>query len=312
MPKYDKNKTKALFKQLFMFKKTVDREKAKTDDYYRKQITNIIRSLKNLIKDSIRVDPFLNCKRWGSSGERTFALGTIRFYDFYEANQYWPDSVKKAIKENDASLLKRKAAYFYKNGKYYSKSEYFSDPEGNLYEREKYYEGIGGVAYSKEKYIFATTHGTLFVKKQTNKPKYEKKIPTVSSVTLAINRWSRCTKEFVWSMFEYDGKALPDLNRDQYGFSFKNIKKLKFKPTKEHIKILQNLGGNEKSVPAKDDTSIIINIYRKEKSHKKAVQFLKRLIWNWKKIELLTIQEKLDALGKIADLEEKEDELLNN
>lgn len=305
MPKYDKNETKALFKQIITFKKNIDAEKAKKDTYYRKQVCNIISGLRSLINDNIRIDPMNNCYQWGREYGKTIALGSLKFYGYYEVSRYWPESVKKALKENDHTLLKAKKLYYYKNNRYYGKSEYFEDKSGKLWERAKYYEGAESVAYSKEKYIFATNSGRFFIKKQSRKPKYEKKIPNISSVTLEINRWSNCTKEFVWSMFEYDGKALPDLGRDRYGFLFRNIRKLKFKPTKEHLEILKTINQNG----CEDDGSIKISFFKKEKNHKKAVDFLQKICFSGKRVKLTNFQEKLDALGKVADLEEAKNEL---
>jgi hypothetical protein len=301
MPVYDKNKTRALFKQLNQFKKIIDQERVNKYSWYRQYVREIIKNLRKLIKESIPIDHLDWTSRWDD--ERKFALGTLLGSSVFAVSQYWPDSIKKAIKENDYGQLRSKKNFYYINKKYYSTSDYFMDAEGTLREVAKYYQGVGNVAYSKEKYVCAIQNGRYYIKKQNNKPKYEKKIPNMSSITLGINKWSRCTREFVWSMFEYDGKALPDLTRELYGFSFKNIKKLKFTPTKEHLDILTSLEENSNErLP--DDITMLINIYAKEKAHKKAISFLRSFCYAWSRIKIKTIQEKLDALGKVADLKE--------
>ena len=128
----------------------------------------------------------------------------------------------------------------------------------------------------------------------------------MSTVTIRVNGWGNLAPEFVWSMFEYDGKMLPDLSREQYGFSFNNIKKLKFAPAKEHLDILRELKKNERPGYLSDDDSVRINIYCTEKKHKKATAFLQRMLSSWLRIRLSTIQEKLDALSKVTDLKEEE------
>lgn len=306
MPVYDKNKTKALFKQLNQFKKIIDKEKIKQDDWYKRNVRGIVKNIRSLILDSIPVDQ-LNAYRgcWSHPGVY-FRLGTMLFNSKYEAKRYWPQSIKRAMKENDKGKLRLKEYYYYKDEKYYCHDDYFLDSENKIRAKDKYYCGQGNVAYSKEKYIFATKNGKFLIKKQTKKQKYEKKIPTMSTVTIRVNSWGDLTPEFVWSMFEYDGKMLPDLTREQYGFSFNNIKKLKFVHTKEHLNILKELKKKESSGCISDDDSVRINIYCKEKKHKKVIAFLQKMLSSWQRIRLSTIQKKLDALSKVADLKEEE------
>lgn len=306
MPVYDKNKTRALFKQLNQFKKIIDKEKVKQDGWYKRNVQEIVKNIRRLILDSIPVDQLDACPgTWDPKGVY-FRLGTMLSSSKYEAKRYWPQSIKRAIKENDYDQLRLKTQYYYKDGKYYGHSDYFLDSENKIRAKDKYYCGQGNVAYPKEKYIFATKTGTFFIKKQTKKQKYEKKIPVASTVTIRINNWGNLTPEFLWSMFEYDGKMLPDLTREQYGFSFNNIKKLKFVPTKEHLSILKEFKKNEKPGYLSDDDSVRINIYCKEKKHIKAIGFLQAMLSSWQRTRLSTIQEKLNALSKVADLEEEE------
>lgn len=287
------------------FKKIIDQERQKNNAWYRKYAQEIIKNLRNLIKDSIPVDALDIPKSSWDSPCPYFVLGTMLSSSKHRRAAFWPESVKRAIRENDGDQLRSKASFYYKDKKYYSYTDYFLDSENKLRAKDKYYKGKDNVAYPKEKYIFATNDGQFYIKKQDNKQKYEKKIPNLSSITIRYNKWGKMTREFVWNMFEYDGKSLPDLSREQYGFSFEKIKKLKFVPTKEHLKILEELGQNPIHGYVSDNDSLQINIYCKEKKHKKAIAFLQRICSSWKKIRIKTIQEKLDALSKVADLKEE-------
>ena len=128
-------------------------------------------------------------------------------------------------------------------------------------------------------------------------------MPATSTITLYANGWGDATREFLWSMFEYDGKALPDMERESYGFTFKNIKKLRFVPTKEQLDILEKV----KTESNIENTTIYMRVFKKEKKHKKLIHFLSRIFGYRKRVEIATLQEKIDSLALGADLEEEEE-----
>lgn len=296
MPKSNKINLKAIFKQINAFKETVNTDRLKKDEYYRDFVKQVISGMRSIVLNETPVEMFVGKDRWETSFSLRF--GTMMCSDSYAVKYYWPESVKAAMKKRDKRELRYKSKYYFNNGKYYDKGKFFIDCDGKVRDKDKYYQGRNDVAYSKEKYIFATDNGEYLFKKNSDREVYEKKIPEMSSVVIETSRWSGMTSEFVWSMFEYDGKRLPDLTRKSYGFSFKNLNKLKFNPNKEQKEILQKMKEHANS----DTLAIYLKFYKKEKSLTDHLDFIRRIAgWNHK-VQIDTMDKKLEALKRVVEL----------
>ena len=74
-------------------------------------------------------------------------------------------------------------------------------------------------------------------------------------------------------------------------------------PTKEQLDILEKV----KTESNIENTTIYMRVFKKEKKHKKLIHFLSRIFGYRKRVEIATLQEKIDSLALGADLEEEEE-----
>lgn len=303
MAKKNVDVLKNLFKTMKQFKNTIDNEKIKKDTWYKEQCKKIISNIRILIRENTKEEPFCGNSTWGNN-ERRLNFGNVQFSHVIYVKDFWPKSIIEAISKGDATLLKNKDIYLYENGKYYERNKFFKDNLGKIREKALYYKGPNNEAFSKDKYIFATSDGRYFTKKEKREI-YPKKIPTKSTITIGSYRWSNLTSNFLWSLFQYDGKALPDENRGSYGFTFKNLKKLKFNPNKQQKELLERIANDPNMV---DALYVSIEFFKREKIYEKDIDFLKRVVHC--RISLLKIQEKIDAIANVTLLrEEREKEI---
>lgn len=304
MTKKNVDVLKNLFKTIKQFKNTIDNEKIKKDVWYKEQCKKIISSIRTLIRENTKEEPFCGTASWCNNSRR-INFGSMQCPDVIYINDFWPQSIIEAMRKKDRTLLKKRDLYFCENGKYYRKNEFFKDNLGKIREKALYYKGLNNEAFSKDKYIFATGDGCYFTKKEKREV-YSKKIPIKSTITIGTHRWSNLTPDFLWSLFQYDGKALPDKDRKSYGFTFKNLKKLKFNPSKQQKELLERIANDPNMV---DALYVSIEFFKRERIYEKDIDFLRR-VSHGGKVSLLKIQEKIDAIANVTLLrEEREKEM---
>lgn len=255
----DNNELKKLYQAVNILRESSDH----------KAVKDIIKSLRDMIKANIKVDPIdsLGITFWGEK-KPFFMEGTMyyRRCQIFNKDNYWVDNWLEAMRAQNSNLLKEKCNYFRDGNDFYRRDQYFKAKDGKIYSKSEYRER-DGVAYSlKQSFelpVFYKERGRSYydteLKQYTiicNKDeefadfKGRFRLWPVNHPSYSLN-WDEygltgIDDEFFMSMFKVGNKRIRD---NVLTLSKEDIAQLEFSPTESHKQVLRDILQDYKDYP---------------------------------------------------------------
>lgn len=238
-------------RQLFVALKMLPKTMFECDSKKHKfELIQTKRYLRDTIKSIIKVDELP--KSFGCAG--WVRIGNLKSNTYISKKEFLPESIELARKHADPEFLKKEERYFYFDGKFYDKKEFFIH-ENKLYNSNLYTIYKGDVV--EKKHLIKVLEIPYWMR---NNSQFEKELKEAeqyieipeeqcvysfySSGEIRISAVATCNgfivnDKFITSMFRFEKKRVMF---DCYYMNIKlsEVKDLEFAPTKEHLEIIKN------------------------------------------------------------------------